>query len=148
MAGRKKLKDTRVGSWLKAKAPQVLSVMGDVLPDAGALNLIRTIAFNDANLSDEDKSELTALLKEQEVGFQEQVTRRWEADTMCDSWLSKNIRPLTLICLIAFYFILTVWDGVSQSFMPPQNYIDLLEVLMLTAFGAYFAGRSLEKTKK
>lgn len=55
---------------------------------------------------------------------------------------------MMLIALVVFYMAITIWDGISQKFMPPQNYIDLLELLMLTAFGAYFAGRSVEKTFK
>ena len=39
-------------------------------------------------------------------------------------------------------------DGVDPQFMPPENYINLLEILMLTVFGAYFAGRTVEKVKK
>ena len=35
-----------------------------------------------------------------------------------------------------------------QAFMPPENYINLLEILMLTVFGAYFAGRTIEKVRK
>jgi hypothetical protein len=44
--------------------------------------------------------------------------------------------------------VVSVWDGLDQRFMPPENYIDLLELLMLTVFGAYFAGRTIEKTRK
>jgi hypothetical protein len=44
--------------------------------------------------------------------------------------------------------IITIWDGVDPQFMPPENYINLLEILMLTVFGAYFAGRTIEKVRK
>jgi hypothetical protein len=44
--------------------------------------------------------------------------------------------------------VLMVWDGLDVSFMPPENYIDLLELLMLTVFGAYFAGRTIEKVRR
>lgn len=97
-------------------------------------------------MSAETKLEFQQLAKEAEVSFQAEVTARWKEDMKSDSVLSKNIRPAMLILLTLFYITLTIWDGVSQSFMPPENYIDLLEVLMLTAFGAYFAGRSVEKT--
>lgn len=148
MRERKKLRDTKVGAWLKSKAPQVLEVIGEVVPDAGAFSLIRKLAFNDPNLSSQDKIELESVIQEEEVDFQQEVTERWKADMESDSYLAKNVRPMMLIALVVFYMALTIWDGISQRFMPPQNYIDLLELLMLTAFGAYFAGRSVEKTFK
>jgi hypothetical protein len=148
MSERKKLKETKVGGWLRKNAPKVLDVAGDVLPDAGALSLVRNLVFNDNEMSAEAKIEFQELAKEAEVAFQAEVSKRWKADMGSDSLLSKNIRPAMLILLTLFYITLTIWDGVSQRFMPPQNYIDLLEVLMLTAFGAYFAGRSLEKTMR
>lgn len=104
--------------------------------------------FSDDSLSAESKLELQELTAEEELALQREVSARWQADMNSDSLLSKNIRPAMLILLTLFYITLTIWDGVSQRFMPPQNYIDLLEVLMLTAFGAYFAGRSLEKTMR
>jgi len=76
------------------------------------------------------------------------VTRRWEADAKSDVKLAKYIRPVTLIVLTTFFMVLMVWDGLSPSFMPPENYIDLLELLMLTVFGAYFAGRTIEKVRR
>lgn len=148
MRERKKLRDTKVGAWLKSKAPQVLEVIGEVVPDAGAFSLIRKLAFNDPSLSSQDKIELESVIQEEEVDFQQEVTERWKADMESDSYLAKNVRPMMLIALVVFYMALTIWDGISQRFMPPQNYIDLLELLMLTAFGAYFAGRSVEKTFK
>ncbi len=55
---------------------------------------------------------------------------------------------MTLIVLTVFFMSLTVWDGLDAAFMPPENYINLLEVLMLTVFGAYFAGRTIEKVRR
>jgi hypothetical protein len=69
-------------------------------------------------------------------------------DAQSDVKLAKLIRPVTLISLSLFYMTLTIWDGIDPSFMPPENYINLLEILMLTVFGAYFAGRTVEKVKR
>ena len=65
-----------------------------------------------------------------------------------DVKLAKMIRPSVMIALLVFFMVIMVWDGVDPQFMPPENYIDLLQVLMLTVFGAYFAGRTIEKTRK
>ena len=140
----KKLKDTKVGQWLKEKAPSVLDVVGDVLPDRGVLGVVKNLVDKDPTL---DSEEFQALVQA-EMRAQENVTERWKADAASDVKLAKLIRPVMLIALCLFYMILTVWDGVDPQFMPPQNYISLLEILMLTVFGAYFAGRTVEKIKR
>lgn len=139
-----KLRDTKVGAWLRDKAPSVLDVVGDVLPDRGVLGVVKNLVDKDPTL---DSAEFQALV-EAEMTAQEQVTRRWEADAKTDVKVAQYIRPLTLVALTLFYMVITVWDGVDQAFMPPENYINLLEILMLTVFGAYFAGRTIEKIKR
>ena len=144
----KKFKDTKVGKWIQEKLPEVASNVGDVLPDKGVLGIVKRIVDGSPELTAQEKLEFDRLAAEQEISAQEQVTRRWEADAKGDVKLAKYIRPVTLIALTVFYMIITVWDGIDQAFMPPENYINLLEVLMLTVFGAYFAGRTIEKVKK
>ena len=65
-----------------------------------------------------------------------------------DVKIAKVIRPATMIVLMVFFMVVMVWDGMDESFMPRDSYISLLEILMLTVFGAYFAGRTVEKIKK
>ena len=140
----KKLKDTKLGRWLREKAPEVLDKVGDVLPDEGALGIVK-------NLIDADKQDpaFDAAMIDAELRAQENVTRRWEADMNSDERLAKMIRPITLIVLLSLYLFLAVADSIgSWNFEVKEQYIDLLQILSLTAFGAYFAGRSLEKTKK
>jgi len=144
----KKFKDTKVGRWVAEKLPDVADTLGGVLPDQGVLGVVKRVVAGDPELSAEDKLEFERLAAEQEMNAQEQVTRRWEADAKSDVKLAKYIRPMTLIVLIVFFMVLTVWDGMDMSFMPPENYIDLLEVLMLAVFSAYFAGRTIEKVRK
>ena len=148
MEGNKKFKDTKIGKWVKEKLPEVADTVGDVLPDKGVLGIVKRIVDGSPELTAQEKLEFDRLAAEQEMAAQEQVTRRWEADAAGDVKLAKYIRPVTLIVLTVFYMVLTVWDGMQQSFMPPENYINLLEILMLTVFGAYFAGRTIEKIRK
>jgi len=144
----KKFKDTKVGKFLKEKLPEVAGSVGDFLPDQGALGVLKRIVDGSPELSAQDKLEFDRLVSEVEAQAQEQVTRRWEADAKSDVKLAKYIRPSILISLTLFYMVIMVWDGLDPAFMPPENYINLLEILMLTVFGAYFAGRTIEKIKK
>jgi mannitol-specific phosphotransferase system IIBC component len=65
-----------------------------------------------------------------------------------DSWLSKNVRPLVLIFLIFNTMLLIFIDAGFISFKVEDNWVGLLEVLLLTVIAAYFGGRTWEKTRK
>jgi hypothetical protein len=140
-----KIKDTKLGKWLKSKAPNVLNTVGDLLPDQGALGLVKNLIDKDPDV---DTAEGTAMV-DAEIEFQKNVTERWKADMGSDVKLAKLIRPVTLICLMAMFMLTMFLDSLDQlPFNVKDSYVSLLEILMLTAFGAYFAGRTIEKAKK
>jgi len=140
----KKLRDTKVGQWLKEKAPSVLDVVGDVLPDRGVLGVVKNLVDKDPTLD----SESFKAVMDAEIKAQENVTRRWEADAKSDVKIAKLIRPVMLVLLCVFFMAMMIWEGIDPNFKPPPSYISLLEILMLTVFGAYFAGRTVEKVRK
>jgi len=59
-----KLKDTKVGQFLKTKAPKILDVIGDVLPDSGSLGIVKNLISQDPDLTPEEKAELHAQIVE------------------------------------------------------------------------------------
>lgn len=148
MSERKRFRDTKVGNWLTQNAPHIIDGVADMAPGGGILNLVAKAVVGDPGLSEDAKLEFQRLKIEEEIAAQEQVTRRWEADAKADVKLAKFVRPVMLIALTVFYMVVTIWDGLDQAFMPPENYIDLLQYLMMTVFGAYFAGRTIEKIRK
>lgn len=149
MSDRKRLKDTRLGLWLRDKAPDVLDIAGNLLPDQGALGIVKNLLDKGEPLSHEESMEFAQYEMELLKAEQDAVTRRWEADMGSDAKLAKLIRPLTLIALLVLFLGLAVVDSIEAvQFDVKSSYIDLLQILMLTSFGAYFAGRSLEKTRK
>ena len=83
-----------------------------------------------------------------EAEMQKQVTERWKMDMNSDSWLSKNIRPLVLVFLVAATVLLIFIDAGVISFKVQDKWTDLLQLVLITVIGAYFGGRSLEKVKK
>ena len=148
MSDRKKFKDTKVGKFLSNSAPHILDDVADLAPGSGLIKTVAKLVVGDDGMSAADKMEFARLAAEEEWRAQEQVTRRWEADAKADVKLAKFIRPSILISLTVFFMVITVWDGLSPAFMPPENYIDLLQYCMMTVFGAYFAGRTVEKIRK
>ena len=95
----------------------------------------------------EAKKEIKDLLINAEKSAQEQVTRRWEADASSGHWLSANIRPLTLIFLTVMFVIMSLFDGNVGGFTIDEAYKPIYQTLLITVYGAYFAGRSIEKVK-
>jgi len=106
------------------------------------------------NLSTSDAERLAAkqameeVLMQAEVQAQQEVTKRWEADMRSDNWLSKNIRPLICIFLTGIFVVISIFDGNVGSFNISPSYIPIYQTLLITVYGAYFAGRSIEKIKK
>jgi hypothetical protein len=145
VSDKKKIKDTKLGAWLSDKAPDILGVVGDLLPDAGALGIVKNLIDKDPKV---DSGEAQKVI-DAEVKFQENVTNRWVADMGSDVKLAKLIRPLTLLALMTMFMATMVFDSIDTlPFNVKDSYVSLLEILMLTAFGAYFAGRTIEKVKK
>ena len=145
MEQKKKIKDTGLGKWLKSKAPSVLDVVGDLLPDQGGLGIVKNLIEKDPDVNTEEG----VAAVDAEIQFQSNVTERWKADMGSDVKLAKLIRPVTLIALMSMFMVTMVADSMDNwPFNVKDSYVDLLQILMLTAFGAYFAGRTIEKAKK
>jgi hypothetical protein len=141
----KKIRDTKLGAWLREKAPGVLNTVGDLLPDSGALGVVKNLLDKEPSV---DPAEAKAMI-DAEVQFQNNVTERWKADMGSDVKLAKLIRPVTLICLMVMFMATMVADSLDNlPFNVKDSYVSLLEILMLTSFGAYFAGRTIEKSKR
>ncbi|MCH9666168.1 MAG: hypothetical protein K0U41_10045 [Gammaproteobacteria bacterium] len=137
MKSKKKFKDSVVGKVLIAASslvPGVGPALSEVLQGSQTpLEAIKLIG--DSQATPEDKHRLTEILLKADAEEQQNVTRRWEADATSDSWLSKNVRPLTLVFFSLIYGI--GWfngDDVTQ-----------LNGLMMLIVGGYFGARATEK---
>ena len=117
-----------------------------------------SVANKIANLVDkfvqtkEEKAEFEKQMDEiwinAEADMQKNVTERWKVDMNSDSWLSKNVRPLVLIFLVVSTVLMVFIDAGVIEFEVKANWIDLLQLVLITVIGAYFGGRSIEKTRK
>lgn len=94
------------------------------------------------------KKQIQEILEKADSDAQVQVTERWKVDMQSDSWLSKNIRPMVLIFLTAVFTVLSFFDGNFYGFQVQEQYIPIFQSLLITVYGAYFVGRTWEKSKK
>jgi uncharacterized membrane protein (DUF106 family) len=106
--------------------------------------------FPDAKQAEEAKLKLLEMQQNgqlaqlnADVSEQQELTKRLEADMTSDSWLSKNIRPMTLIAILAGYFI---FAGLSAAKIDVNSeYVQLLGQWGMLIMSFYFGGRTLEK---
>ena len=121
---------------------------------SGATELVKGIGgvVDNLHTSDEEKLEAEQKVKEliasYEVQMEKEISSRWNADMKSDSWLSKNVRPLVLVFLVIATVLLIFIDAGAIDFTVEAKWTDLLQLVLITVIGAYFGGRSLEKTKK
>ncbi len=89
-----------------------------------------------------EQEELKALLAAQ-ANQEDNVSDRWKADMASDSWMSKNIRPMTLIYILSAYLL---FAGLSAAGINVQeSYVSLLGQWGMLVMTAYFGGRTVEK---
>ena len=120
-------------------------ITGGLIKDVGKV-------IDDLTTTDEErlaaKQKIEELLEQADKDAQDQVTARWESDMRSDSFLSKNIRPMVLIYLTFIFSVLAFFDGNIGEFSIAEDYIPIFQSLLITVYGAYFVGRTWEKSKK
>jgi len=104
------------------------------------------------NPEDKAKAQLELLQMQQngelaqinaDIAEQQELTKRQQADMMSDSWLSKNIRPMTLIFILGGYFVFAMMSAFDLD--TNKAYVELLGQWGMLIMSFYFGGRTLEK---
>ena len=121
---------------------------------SGAAELVKGVGgiIDNLHTSKEEKLEAEQKIKElisnYEIEMEKNITDRWKSDMNSDSWLSKNVRPMVLIFLVASTVLMIFIDAGTINFTVEPKWTDLLQLVLITVIGAYFGGRSFEKRKK
>lgn len=113
-----------------------MKILDKVIPDPAAK------AEAQAKLLELQQQGRLAELQADTVEAQE-LTKRQEADMASDSWLAKNIRPMTLIAIITGYFIFAMMSAFDMD--TNERYVELLGQWGMLIMSFYFGGRTLEK---
>ena len=135
---------TKVGNFLRkinfSKAAEVVGslVTGDIK------SAIDVISNKDNGMTPEEREFALTVMK-LDIEEMESVTRRWESDNMADSFLTKNVRPLSLVFLTVATVVLIYLDSFNVSIEVPSEWIELLKSLLLGIYIAYFGSRCIEK---
>lgn len=113
-------------------------------------------AIDDNVTSDEERlklrNELEALagsfevqMEELRIRYEEELTKRWVSDNENGSWMSRNIRPYTLIYITAIVSILAILDGNIGNFVIKPAWVSVFEYAFYLSLGGYFGLRTYEK---
>lgn len=129
MSGKKKFKDTAVGSFLLQKIPKVVGAIAQDTPVGSVIEAI----IGGSDMSSEDKDIALEKLRLERAEM-DGVTRRWVADSR-SGWLAQNVRPLTLVFLTVSY--------VAGWYMGYP--LDSITGLLTIVIGGYFGSRGVEK---
>ena len=142
---KKKFKDSTVGKMLLGAAGLINPTLGSVLQ--GITSPQDAIAeITKADISQDDKIKLQQLIYDQQNKELESITSRWQADSMSDSWLSKNVRPLVLVWCICIFSLAGILDSIENvPFHINETWNDTFEKVMMAVVLAYFGGRTTEK---
>jgi hypothetical protein len=111
-------------------------ILDKVLPDPEAKAKAQVML-----LEMQQKGELAQI--QADMNEQDNLTKRAEADMKSDSWLSKNIRPMTLIYILTAYLALAIMDAMGLDIS--DTFVSLLGQWGMLVMSFYFGGRTLEK---
>jgi len=135
---KKKFAETKVGKFLKGQGDgstfqNIMNLVGGVLPDQGWMGTAQR--------------ETALKLIELDIEEMDSITKRWQADMKSDNWISKNVRPWTLITLTIAFLVAMYLDSYVDSFEVAEEWISLLKVLLISVYFAYFGSRGYEKAQ-
>ena len=134
---------TKVGNFLRSiNFGDVAGVIGKVA--TGDIDGAIKIISGDETLTAEQRA-FALQVMQLDIKEMEGVTSRWNSDMTSDSWLSKNIRPMSLIFLTVSTVLLIYLDFYNQEITVPNEWIELLKSLLLGIYIAYFGSRGIEK---
>jgi len=146
---RKKFKDTKIGKFLSEKAPKILQVVGDILPERGALGIVKNLINLSDDLSPEDKQMLTEeILKLEELELKDRESARNREIEIAKIHKYDFLFYLTgIIGLAAFCFMIY---AIVYLKIPAENkevwihLIGITEGIVISIFGYYF-GSSIRR---
>ena len=120
--------------------------------------LINNLIGNAGNILDEiittkeekleAKKQIKQILLDSQLEIEKNITERHKNDMKSDSWLSKNVRPLTLVFVIVCTMLLVFIDAGFINFNVKTEFVTLLSTLLITIVSFYFGSRGIEKIKK
>ena len=149
MATKKPFGQTTVGRLVKGIVGTAVPALNPLLQGKDTtIEGILSVLKGDPGLSADEKLSLEAQILDAVSREEEAVSERWKADAFSDSWLSKNIRPLSYAIYSLLIFFLLVADFYHVELSVADAWINFIMVTYTSMTAAYFGGRTFEKYNK
>jgi len=120
-------------------------ISGDLIKNVDSL-------VDNLTTTEEEKKQLSISLKkvllDAEAKMESELSQRHANDMNSDSWLSKNVRPMTLIFVIVCTMLLIFIDAGILDFSVKNEFISLLSTTLVAIISFYFGSRGFEKIKR
>tara|TARA_R110002073_G_scaffold44309_1_gene122895 strand:- start:170 stop:613 length:444 start_codon:yes stop_codon:yes gene_type:complete len=144
-----KIKDTKVGKWLKEKAPKVLNIVGDLLPDQGYLGVVKNLISSDPDVTPEQEAEFEQMAFELEAADRASARNR---EVELAKATGKNDWMMILTGVVGlFSFMFTIYAVVYiENVRENELFIHLMGMIEGVVIGnifAYYYGASVKKEK-
>ena len=144
-----KIKDTKIGKWLKEKAPKVLDVVGDLLPEGGYLGVVKNLISSDPDVSPEQEAEFDQIAFELEAADRASARNR-EIEIAKATGKTDWMMILTGVVGL-FSFLFTIYAVVYiENVRENELFIHLMGMIEGVVIGnifAYYYGASVKKDK-
>ena len=145
----KKIKDTKVGQWLKEKAPAVLNVVGDLLPDQGYLGIVKNLLSSDPDVTPEQEAEFEQMAFELEAADRASARNR-EIEiakaTGKTDWMMILTGVVGLFSFLFTIFAVVYTDNVRENDLF-IHLMGMIEGVVIGNIFAYYYGASVKKDK-
>ena len=148
MKDKKPFKETKLGKFLKKIAPSILGIAGDLLPDAGVLNMVKNLIIKDDTISSEDKKEALSQVKlmyELEIKDRDSARRR---EVEVKKTGSKDIMMLATGLVGLFSFVFIIYAVVYEPSVTDNDLfvhlMGMIEGVVISNIFAYYYGTSAE----
>tara|TARA_R100001369_G_C3290417_1_gene163782 strand:+ start:195 stop:653 length:459 start_codon:yes stop_codon:yes gene_type:complete len=152
MSNRKKIKDTKLGKWLAEKLPKALDIVGDILPDKGALGIIKNILDKDPDISPEQQAEFNSLVKEMyelEVKDRDSARQREIGikQTGGQDWMMLLTGIIGLASFVFLIYAVVYVEGVTDNDLF-VHLLGMVEGVVIGNIFAYYYGTSSQDRKR
>jgi len=148
MKDKKPFKETKLGKFLKKIAPSILGIAGDLLPDAGVLNMVKNLIIKDDTISSENKKEALSQVKlmyELEIKDRDSARRR---EVEVKKTGSKDIMMLATGLVGLFSFVFIIYAVVYEPSVTDNDLfvhlMGMIEGVVISNIFAYYYGTSAE----
>tara|TARA_R100000655_G_scaffold11201_1_gene26093 strand:- start:473 stop:913 length:441 start_codon:yes stop_codon:yes gene_type:complete len=145
----KKIKDTKLGQWLKDKAPAVLDVVGELLPEGGYLGVVKNLINKDPDVSPDQEAEFDQMAFELEAADRASARNReieLAKATGGNDWMMVVTGVVGLVSFLFTIYAVVYIENVRENDLF-IHLMGMIEGVVIGNIFAYYYGASVKKQK-